>query len=811
MKLIQLSVCDFALPVPRTGSIELHSGYGKGSAEGQEIHQRVQEKRARAHNDYRAEVAMTHDFDRDGYRFRVSGRADGVFDSTPPVIEEIKTAFSIHDLSRKLIYNPDHPYVLQLKTYGYLFWLQNREIPKLTFHLVSSRNYLSEDREFTLEIESYETWLDRRLEELVALSRAMEKRADKRRRMAEAFAFPFANPRPGQESLVGQVGEAVTTKARLLVQAPTGLGKTAGVLYPALKESLSRGQSVIYVTPKNSQHSVAEDAVERFQDTGTKIRSLTITAKSKLCFKAEPLCNPDYCEFAKDYYTKIHEHKLPEVLAKKKKLNAKTFQKLGEEHEVCPFELQLEAVNEVETVICDYNYVFAPRAALQRFGGTVLGQEGLPNLVIDEAHNLPSRAMDYYSPSLSSIVLDKMRPAMRELPARFRADGERLIDDCLSAIAECRPEKSFKPSQINAPVGAFLEREATLRAFLSKYLDSDVEIKPGDVVMRLSFYWTAFTDALALAADPERTEFVTTYHPLPLGGIVKITCCDASQMLEECYDSYESVVGFSATLKPFDYYAKLSGLDPEKIRTAEFQSPFPPDRRKLLIIPQISTKYSDRERSYPKIAETIYRLTSLRQGNYFVFFPSFEFLTRVYEQFRTPEGFRVMRQERHMKGPEIEMIIDFLRGRSQPTVMFAVQGGVFSEGVDYPGETIIGAFIVGPPLPNFDLERELMREHYQSEYGAGFDYAYTFPAMAKAVQAAGRVIRSETDRGLIVLMDNRFVQPSYSRTMPADWYRDSPQELVSSALIRDVQDFWQIQDWEMKALSVNHPPLPEGG
>jgi DNA excision repair protein ERCC-2 len=185
------------------------------------------------------------------------------------------------------------------------------------------------------------------------------------------------------------------------------------------------------------------------------------------------------------------------------------------------------------------------------------------------------------------------------------------------------------------------------------------------------------------------------------------------------------------------------------------------------------------------------RIAALRRGNYFAFFPSFEFLERVLAVFGPPEGFTVMRQEREMKAARVEAVLEHLRGQSVPTILFAVQGGMFSEGVDYPGETAIGAFVVGPPLPNFDLEREQMRDYYGRRYNAGFDYAYAIPAMARAVQAAGRVIRSETDRGLVVLMDSRFVQPGFSRSMPKDWFESDAIELVSGSILKDVADFWK--------------------
>jgi len=795
MKVIALSIRDFAVPVPRTGSIETHSGYARAQ-EGQEIHQLVQQKRMEVEPSYEAEVSLSRDFEREGFLFRVSGRMDGLFRESLPLIEEIKTTFSVRELRAKLDrLKLNHPYGLQLHTYGYFYWLDHDVQPDLKFHLVSTRNGESEDLEVEFDINSYEAWLNLRLDELVKDARKAEKRVQRRKKIAGDFSFPFDRPRSGQVELIQTIEEGFQQGVRMLIQAPTGLGKTAGVLYPSLKEALSRGQRVVYVTPKNSQHLVAEDAVTRFHDTGSRVKSLTITSKAKICFKNEPICNPEYCEYARDYYGKVAQNQLIDLLAAKKKLKTRNFREIGEKYEVCPFELQLDVAHESDTVICDYNYVFAPRSSLERIAEIGLDQEGLPNLVIDEAHNLPSRAMDYYSPAISSIVLEKMREEIREIRGFFKQEAEELLDGCIQAVISCKPENSTgRGSRIQPPVGPFLEQDSSLRSFFSRYIDSVIEVEPGDVILRLCFYWSQFVEVLEYVSDPERKEFFTTFHHHPTGGMIKITCCDASKMLEPCYNQYQNVVAFSATLKPFEYYTKLSGLDPQMVKLAEFQSPFEKAHRKLLVIPQISTKYSERERNYPKIADAIQRIISVRPGNYFAFFPSFDFLERVLAIFRWPEGFTVLRQERDMKFSDVEAVLEHLQKNDQPTLIFAVQGGIFSEGVDYPGDMIIGAFVIGPPLPSFDLEREGMREYYEANYGSGFDYAYTYPAMAKAIQAAGRVIRSETDRGLIVLMDNRFIHPNYFQSMPKDWFDVTPHELVSKSILNDLKAFWQSCD-----------------
>jgi DNA excision repair protein ERCC-2 len=792
---ITIAISEFALPVPRTGHLEAHSGFGRAALEGQQIHQRVQKKHAQCDPLYQAEVQVSRIFERGGFRFQIAGRMDGIFRHQPATIEEIKTCFNVAELKRRLLASDGtHPYCLQLFTYGYFHWLEHDELPRLNLHLVSSRNGHAYDLPLVLDVQRYRSWLDLRLDELVREAEKARKRAARRRKIAGDFPFPFAAPRTGQLELMEEIRQGMAQVRPMLIQAPTGLGKTVGVLHPVLEEALGRGQKVIYVTPKNSQHEVAEDAVQRFREAGAKLRSLSITAKGKICLKEEPICTPEYCEYARDYYGKLARHELPDHLARKTKLKARVFRELAERFEVCPFELQIEAVALSDVVVCDYNYVFAPRSALGRATELPVDQTGKPNLVIDEAHNLPARAMDYYSPRLAAATLEAMREELSALPARFRREAQELLSDCLATIASCGEGRGSAPRRIEPPVAPFLDLDGRLRGFLSRYLEADLEIQSEDPVLRLAFYWSEFAQILELVADAKQQEFFATYHPHAGGGTIRITCCDASALIKECYQDYRQVVAFSATLKPFDYYAKLSGLEPAEPLTKEFQSPFPAERRKLLIIPQVSTRYARRERNYGRIADALQRIVALKPGNYFAFFPSFEFLDRVAELFRAPEGFEVLRQERKMPAARTREILERLKAQQAPALVFAVQGGSLSEGIDYAGEMAIGAFIVGPPLPSFDLEREEMRNYYQRRYGAGFDYAYTYPAMAKAVQAAGRVIRSETDRGVVVLLDDRFLEPGYSGSMPGDWFRTEAAELVSGAILKEIAEFWEKSD-----------------
>ena len=419
MKKVNIDVRQFAVPSPLVGSIESHSGYGGVPKNGQEIHQIFQHKQLKENSNYISEKHLSISFEMKPYEFVISGRADGFIYQKIAVIQEIKTSFHIEELHNKLVENPNHPYIWQLKTYGYIQFRQSNEIPKLELVLISSRNFKTMIMDVVLNIDEYEAWMNRRLEELFKDTKIKEKIFEKRQLTSESMVFPFANPRPGQTELVSTVEENFKEGIPLLIEAPTGLGKTMGILYPALKESMGRGQKTVVVTPKNSQHQVAEAAIGLLQEQGSKIRSVTITSKSKMCMKAEVICNPHYCEYAKDYYEKLAANDLVNKLGKIKRLTNKKLVQIGEEFQVCPFELSLEAIERADVVIGDYNYVFSPRSLIGRLSESFFKNKEKPNLVVDEAHNLPSRAQDYFSPSISTSQVLLYENLFRNIPSPF--------------------------------------------------------------------------------------------------------------------------------------------------------------------------------------------------------------------------------------------------------------------------------------------------------------------------------------------------------------------------------------------------------
>jgi DNA excision repair protein ERCC-2 len=789
-KIIKLGIADFAMPVPQHGSIDIYSGLYKPQEKGIQLHQDLQKQLHKKFTNYESEIFITRRFEKDNYEFILSGRIDGMYqEENSSRIEEIKSAFHLGKLAKILQEDKDHPYCLQLKTYGYLHWLETAKIPLLNFYLLSSRQKKFEVVPVVFDQASVELWFNLRLAELVHDMKNLEKLIKKRKKISSHLKFPFQKLRHQQDELVNTVFSAMQENKPLFLQAPTGLGKTVGVTFPLVKDALNRGQQTIYLTPKNSQHAIAENCISQLSPPKHHIRSITLTSKNKMCFEEEPICNSEYCEFAKNHYTKLAQHNVVAELKKYKKLTTKKLRELAYQYEVCPYQLQFLAAKTVDFVIADYHYVFGYQATPLIPKNLFDAGKNRPNLIIDEVHNLPMRSMDLFSGCISVTEIVSLQPLVMKIKHNFQETALQHIDESIHIIENLSPSAHTKQAcRIESPKTIFEEHNTRLQTFLAKYLDNEMIIESFDPVMKLCFLWSNFTNLLSLA---DKKEFFVTFNPHK--STISIVCCDASSLIKDTYGKFENVVGFSATLKPFDYYLKLSGISEltDLSCVKEFTSPFPSSNRKIIIIPQISTRFNDRIDHYHRIAEVIKRVINIKKGNYFVFFPSYEFLNKVKSYFKDIDCSEILFQSPKMNKDDINKLIEKLCLANQCHLVFALQGGVLAEGIDYPGNMIIGAFIVGPPLPQYHLENEEKRSYYDKQYNQqGLEYTYIYPAMAKAIQSAGRVIRSENDKGLIVFMDNRFLQTAFSNCMPSDWYDSNVSELISRKIIADIESFW---------------------
>lgn len=694
----------------------------------------------------------------------IQGRADGLHpDGT---FDEIKSTMRPASLIKRLEADPYHPYWLQLACYRWMSEkncageCESTDKPTDRLMVVDARSMESwtlESRHWTPDL--FESWLETRVAAII--KREGERRAFVRRqkKLAAKLRFPFDDIRAGQQGFMDEIRATCLEKGRLLGQAPTGIGKSLGSLYPALQVALGAGSKVAFLTPKNSQFTVAEKAVEQLSKSAP-LRSITLGAKSKLCLNDEVNCTPEACPYARGHYDKVAEKKLIAKLSRRAVLTTRTIKIVARKHEVCPYALSMQILPRRDILIADYNHAFSPEANLRaKMAGADLDAPR-PVVLVDEAHNLPDRARDHWSGSLA--VKD--------------AEGTRWQRDL---------QKILNPREGACPEPAKLERLS------AKMLDAILDASPDDhesARQELDLFFSVRRFMGLLSASIEQENFFVR-NPQP--GLWEVHCLDAGGFIAQKFDEFSGVIAFSATLKPLDFYRNELGLTRPSDKAIEWPSPFDARNQKTILIPQVSTLWRERDHNYAKIAGAIERIIALKPGHYMAFFPSFSFLGQVSAQMNHAD-FEILTQIPAQSPQETAAMLERFRGpiSGKSLLMLAVQGGTFAEGIDLPGDQLIGAFVVGPGLPAVTPVREKMREYFDKKYGAGFDYAYTYPGMAKSVQAAGRVIRSDADRGLVVFMDRRFMEAASMASLPAHWIDQIHEARPGESLSDHITKFW---------------------
>ena len=779
---LNLSVRAFVAPMEPSGSIDARLASLADEdplSLGARAHARIQKRLLREDGRNQSEVPVRAELERPGFRCLVRGRIDLLL-AGPETVEEIKTGFRPAAILQDVAGDPEHPFALQARMYAWMRWRETGVAPLCRLRVSS----LLDDSEVLLDLPfdpgPFEAWVAQRLQAHQEAHDRARARAAERRELGARLRFPFAGPRPGQTELMDQVAQALAGRRRLLLQAPTGLGKTAAILFPALARALDQDLQVFYCTPRNSQHQVAEDCVRRIRAQGHPVRSVTLRAKERVCPQPEVNCRPDVCPRADLYYDRL---RASGALARLAELGCASSAEVvleADRHLLCPFELSLDAAPGADVVIGDYNYVFAPHSTLNRLFGAP-EEAGRRIVLVDEAHNLPARAAEWFSPGLELDWLEELRKRRQSPP---RPGLRRRVTAQIRRCAELLQSLEGGHRVLRPEPQPFYGEEHRIGRLLAWAAGNGFELGPSHPLTELYQAWAGFCAVLRELGE----QHVVTWMP---PGRLQITCADASGHLQARFAALHGAVLFSGTLKPFLYHQRLCGLDDPRCATAEVPSPFPPGNRKVLVVPQISTLYRSRAREAPRIAQFLERVLPLRRGNYFVFFPSFELLDQTRAHLRLP-GFQVLAQPRRASAAQLAEILERMRAGSGIAVL-AVQGGSLSEGIDYPGETLIGCVVVGPALAPYNLERDQIRQYFERRYGCGEAYAGTYPAAAKAFQAAGRVIRTPADRGLLVFLDRRFLGEDYAPCYPEGWFRDSPRELVSAAILADVAAFWSAE------------------
>lgn len=774
----------FVLPIRRlvdfilkSGSINSSSGGVERAAEGSRIHRKLQKA---AGEGYEAEVALVAERESGGIAYQLQGRADGIFQKDGiTVIDEIKTTETpLEQIGEDFC--PAH--WAQGCCYAQIVCEQrglSGACVRLTYYQVDTGEIKRFQRSFTAQE------LDERLDELLLRYRRwaamqLEWRAQRGQSLRE-LAFPFAEYRAGQRKLAAAVYRTVQQGGRLFCSAPTGIGKTISTIFPALKAmGEEMGDTLFYLTAKTVTRRAAEDAIALMREKSPQLclKTITITAKDKMCFLAERNCTPEACPYATDYFDRVNDE-VYALLQKNSDFTRETIEAAAKEAMLCPYELSLDLSQWCDAVICDYNYLFDPTVRLQRFFD---GKAGDYLFLIDEAHNLVDRSREMFSASLTKgrfLQLNKALPkAHKKLRAAVSLVNSTLLAlrrDCESAGGAVAQEQ--RPEQLESPLRCFA---AAAEEWLGEHRGH-----PQEQEVLALFFDVRFFLRILEAYDKR---YVTFLRAFGAELSVRLFCLDPAPELDSALKKGRAAVLFSATLSPLDYYRDVLG-GREGSKSLALPSPFEPFRLGLFCIP-LSTRYNDREQSVAPIAKLLAQFVSARAGHYIAYFPSYAYLERVLEQFAAEyPQIETAVQARKMDDASREAFLSQFEQTDGKTLLgFCVLGGIYSEGVDLTGEKLIGAAVVGVGLPQVGQEPNTLRAYFDRVNGAGFEFAYQYPGMNKVLQAAGRVIRTERDAGAVLLIDDRFLSSRYRQLMPPHW--SGLQQISAEQLSCRLQEFW---------------------
>lgn len=821
---IRVSIRQLVEFILRGGDIDNRRSGGLDTAmqEGGRIHRMIQRRMG---SEYHAEVSLKYIWQAPGYDVIIEGRADGIIDahwgrhpkpdgeehgSLPavpsaqrPVVDEIKGTY--RELKR--ITHPVAVHLAQAKCYAFIYARENGLDSigvRMTYcHMETEEiRYFHEDYTFgelscwfEELLSSYQKWTDFQFE-------WSRRRTDAIRGMD--FPFPY---RDGQRELVAYVYQTIYHRRKLFIEAPTGVGKTISTVFPAVK-AMGEGkvEKIFYLTAKTIARTVAQECFSLLQEKGLCLKVLVLTAKDKVCFLreegADVQCDPVSCPYAAGHFDRVNDA-MYELLAHEDHFTREVLLAHAKAHRVCPFEFSLDMSLFSDAVICDYNYVFDPRASLKRFFADGLGKRDYVFL-IDEAHNLLDRGREMYSARLFKGAFQRIRRLLAEIAPR----AAKCLDQCDRELLAMKRE--CEDYQVEESIDGFVRALTQTYGALDDLLDEHDTFPDKKEVLEFYFEAAHFLNIYEVMDD----RYVAYSQLMDDGDLMlRLFCMDPSADLRQRMQKGRSAILFSATLLPIQYYKKVLGGEPEDYEVYA-KSTFDERKRALLIANDVTSKYTRRSRDeYEKIAHYIYEVVRQRRGNYMVFLPSHLFLEQVYDCFMESwyDGsiMECIAQEDHMSEAEREDFLLRFRGNEECVLSdhidfeieevedmiligFCVMGGIFSEGIDLKHDSLIGAVIVGTGIPQVGCERELLKAYFDRRGENGFDHAYRYPGMNKVLQSAGRVIRTAEDVGVIVLLDERFLETRYRQMFPREWSRYQVSDV--SGIAGKVRDFWAQRD-----------------
>ena len=783
---IRISVRDLVEFVLRSGDIDNRKGGGLGEKEamqeGSRIHRKIQGKMGSA---YRAEVPLGITLPGDGYTLTVEGRADGIFTEQDTVwIDEIKSMYRDPDTLKEAI--PVH--LAQAKCYAHIYALQHG-LDEIGVQMTYCSLETEEIRRFRemLPTKELSGWFQEVTDAYRKWAEFQRDWRELRRASIQGLEFPYPW-RAGQKKLAMDVYRTILRKKNLFLQAPTGTGKTLSTVYPAVKavgEGLA--ERIFYATAKTITRTVAEEAFSVLRGNGLRLKTLTLTAKEKVCPCGEMVCNPDACPRAKGHFDRVNDAVF-EMLNAADAFDRDVILQQAEKWRVCPFEMSLDVSLWCDAVICDYNYIFDPRAKLKRFFAEGRGEY---LFLVDEAHNLVDRGREMFSAALYKEDFLEGKRAVEEHSRKLT----RALERCNAWFLDLKREST--ELKVHEDVGIFPVYLMNLCGQIEEELEKLADTEAGERMLELYFSARSFLEVCDRLDDS-----YVIYSELCADGrfMLKLYCVDISGNLQECINKGRSTVFFSATLLPVQYYKSLLSTAPDNYAICA-TSTFQPEKRLILLGTDTSSRYTRRgEEEYRRIATYICAALRAKSGNYMVFFSSYRMMEETAEAFteilETEEMHpQLILQQQGMTEAEREaFLIRFEETPSEGLIGFCVMGGIFSEGIDLKAERLIGAIVVGPGLPQVCRERELLKNFYDARGEDGFFYAYLCPGMNKVLQSAGRVIRTEADEGVILLLDERFAAARYRNMFPAEW--QAPQTCTLQTVQGCLAKFWSERQTE---------------
>lgn len=781
-KIAVRQVVEFIL---RKGSIDARHTSEHTAQEGARIHRKLQKE---AGLSYEKEVALKIPVVLNGREHSVEGRADGIYQNEmgQTVIDEIKTSEpAFEELPPEKV----DLYWYQAMCYGHIYCQQealSEVVIQLTYYQTTTKEITRQQRLlskeelaefFTNLMNQYEQWVIFKEEWRVLRNQSLK-----------GVEFPYGDYRKGQRELAVAVYKTILSEQRLFVEAPTGTGKTMSTLFPALKAlGEEEAERVFYLTAKTITRQVAEDAVVALAEKTAKVKSVTLTAKDKICFLTERNCTPEHCPFANGYYDRLNEG-LWDLLQHENQLTRAVIERYAQKHQLCPFELSLDVSLWCDTVICDYNYLFDPTVYLRRFFDE--SQPVKENIfLIDEVHNLVNRSREMYSAEFSRSAVSQTKEIIAEHSVKIKRalqKVENAFEDIAYFCEEEGKQFVFQRSSLDTLVKSIFKATEVI----AEWLPENQQFARLEEV--LQFY---FDSLHYVRISDYYDDHYFTYVSLENGDcLVKQFCIDPSFLLSQRLAKGKASILFSASLTPLDYYQEVLGGEEDSLRY-RIPSPFPEENQLLLLGNHIQTTYKVRSQSYQQIVELLAEISQQKMGNYMIFFPSYSYMDEVYAQFieknptiRTQiQGSGLNEQEREA------FLAAFVAEPTESLIGFCVLGGIFSEGIDLKGSRLIGTIIVGVGLPQMNQEQELIRTYYQEEKQQGFQFAYQIPGMNKVLQAAGRVIRDVKDQGVVLLLDERFSTSAVQKLFPPHWQK-ARKMYNNQQIVAQVADFWRNRE-----------------